>query len=125
MPAAESIDVLPFDAASAVTPRQAILIDLLAIGTPIVRAAEQGGVSRRTVYNWLENGAFRTALDARRRELADRVTELGQVAITALIDVLQADGETLGYEKKARAELAERLLVGMGLLAGKKPAGRD
>jgi hypothetical protein len=101
--------------------RQAIVIDLLAIGASITGAAEQAGVSRKSIYLWMENPPFKEALAARRKELADRVadrrTELAHVAITTIIEVLQSD-KSLGYERRSQAELAERLLVGMGLLAG-------
>ena len=120
---------IPPAAPSDITPRQAIVIDLLATGSTITKAAEQGGIARKTLYNWLESEAFQAALEARRHELAERVkervAELGQAAINTLLDVLAAD-ESIGYQRKAQADLAERLLTGMGLLAGvgAKPADR-
>jgi hypothetical protein len=78
-------------------------------------------MSRRTLYNWLANAEFQAALVNRRKEMADRVAdrvaELGQVAITTIINALQSD-ESVCYERQAQAQLAERLLIAMGLLAG-------
>ena len=39
-----------------ITPRQAIIIDLLATGLTITKAAEQGGIARKTLYNWRDRG---------------------------------------------------------------------
>jgi hypothetical protein len=111
--------------ANGVTPRQAIIIDQLASGLTITKAADRGGVARKTIYNWLETEAFQAALAARRKELADRLTdrvaELGGVAITTLMDVLQTD-EEVAYTRKTQAELAERLLNAMGILNASKPS---
>jgi transposase len=105
--------------------RQASAVDALALGSSITRAAEVVGVSRKTIYLWLENASFKEALAARRKELADRVAdrraELAHVAITTIIEVLQSD-KSVGYERQSQAELAERILTGLGLLGGGKPA---
>ena len=121
---------IPPAAPSGITPRQQRLIDALAMGASVTRAAGQSGISRRTAYNWMADEAFQSALAARRRELAERVAErmaeLGQVCVSTLIDVLQAD-QAIGYERQSQAELAERLLAGMGLLSasGGKSADRS
>jgi hypothetical protein len=51
----------------------------------------------------------------------ERVAELGQAAINTLLDVLAPD-ESIGYQRKTQAELAETLLTRMGLLTA--PAGK-
>ena len=108
-----------------IAPRQQLLIDALATGMTTTKAAEHVGIARKTAYNWLETEAFQAALANRRKELAarvsERVAELGQAAISTLLDVLAAD-KSIGYERRSQAELAERLLDRMGLLNGGKPA---
>lgn len=111
---------IPPAAPPEITPRQAIVIGLLATGSTITMAAEQGGIARKTLYNWLEADAFQAALAARRRELADRmadrVAELGHASIGTLIGYLASEA-TSGYEP-GQVKLAERLIEKMGLLAG-------
>lgn len=111
---------VPPDVPPAITPRQAIVIDLLATGSTITKAAEQGGIARKTLYNWLETEAFQAALEARRRELADRVADrvadLGHASIGTLIGYLTSEA-TSSYEP-GQVKLAERLIEKMGLLAG-------
>src|SRR5262245_19801197 len=104
-----------------VTPRQQVTIDALATGTPITSVAKQVGVTRRTVYNWLETEPFRGALETRRRELADtvrdRVGELGHAAINALVKYLTPDREPGDYGvSHTRAVVSKDLLEKMGLL---------
>jgi hypothetical protein len=111
-----------------ITPRQAIVIDLLATGSTLTKAAEQGGIARKTLYNWLESDEFQAALTARRKELAglvaERVAELGHASIGTLIGYLASEA-TSNYEP-GQVKLAERLVEKMGLLAGltEKPADR-
>jgi len=112
---------LPPDAPAGITPRQAIVIDLLASGLTITKAAEQGGIARKTLYNWLETEAFQAALTARRRELAERVAdglkELGVACVGTLRDYLSSE-EKDHYGEPGQVKLAERLLKRMGLLSG-------
>src|SRR5437879_6411698 len=83
------------DAMSGLTPRQQLLVDALATGLTITKAAERVGIARKTAYNWLESETFRASLDQRRRELAarvaDRVAELGQTCLTTVLDYLASD----------------------------------
>ena len=110
---------LPPAASSGVTPRQGIVIDLLATGSTITKAAEQGGIARKTLYNWLESDEFEAALTARRKELAnrmaERMAELGHASIGTLIGYLASEA-TSSYEP-GQVKLAERLIEKMGLLA--------
>jgi DNA-binding CsgD family transcriptional regulator len=121
-----SPDIPPAGPAS-ITPRQAIVIDLLATGLTITKAAEQGGIARKTAYNWLESATFRAALDHRRREfaahVADRVAELGQTCLTTLMDYLTSEDKD-GYGSQSRVKLAAELIEKMGLLAAPSPARR-
>jgi phage terminase small subunit len=117
---------VPPDAMSGITPRQQLLVDALATGSTITKAAEQAGIARKTAYNWLETEPFRAALDQRRKELAarvvDRMAELGHASIGTLIDYLSSE-EASGYEP-GRVKLAERLAEKMGLLAALGPGRR-
>ncbi len=110
---------------ASITPRQQLLVDALATGTTITKAAEHVGIARKTAYNWLETEAFQAALAGRRKELAERVAErvaeLGQASVTTLLEYLATDNNQT-YES-GRVKLAERLLDRMGLLGvGKSTA---
>ena len=107
-----------------ITPRQQLLIDALATGMTITKAAEHVGIARKTAYNWLETEEFQAALADRRKELAERVAErvaeLGQASVSTLLDYLAADNSQT-YEP-GKVKLAERLLDRMGLLGrGNRP----
>jgi hypothetical protein len=114
---------------SGITPRQQLLVDALAVGLTVTKAAERVGIARKTAYNWLEGDAFRAALATRRKELAervaDRVAELGQTCLTAVMDYIAGAGEDEGsYGKPARVKLAAKLIRDMGLLGGPSPGRR-
>lgn len=118
-------------AANGITPRQQLLVDALATGLTITKAAEQAGIARKTAYNWLETEPVRAALDARRRELAarvaDRVAELGQISLTAIMEYIGSD-EKESYNAPSRVKLAVEMVEKMGLLArpaapGSEPRG--
>jgi hypothetical protein len=119
---------LPPAAPAGITPRQAIVIDLLATGSTITKAAEQGGIARKTLYNWLATEAFQVALASRRKELADRVAdrlaELGHASIGTLMDYLVSDDRD-DYEEPCKVRLAERLIEKMGLLAASPGKAAD
>jgi hypothetical protein len=53
--------------------RQRAVIDTLIMGRTISAAAKECGVARRTAHEWLANDDFQASLEARRREIADRV----------------------------------------------------
>ena len=108
-----------------VTPRQQLLIDALATGMTITKAAEHVGIARKTAYNWLETEAFQAALADRRKELAERVAErvaeLGQVSLTAIMEYISSD-EKDSYNAPPRVKLAVEMVEKMGLLAVPKHA---
>jgi hypothetical protein len=117
------------DGASGLSLRQASVVDALARGQTPTRAARTCKVSRSVVYLWLQDDNFRGALQARRAglaaALADRLAELGQAAIAAVIDFLQTEDRS-GYSMEpAKIKVAERTLVGLGLLADAGAADRD
>src|SRR4051794_37194454 len=112
------------EAMSELTPRQQLLVDALATGLTITKAAVRVGIARKTAYNWLENATFRAALDQRRKDLAarvaERVAEMGQTCLTTLMDYL-ASGDKDSYGEPARVKLAKQLITDMGLLRGPSP----
>lgn len=84
------------DDATALSPKQALAVDLLATGTTVTQAAEASGVTRQTVSEWLHgHSAFRAALNCRRQELwaesADRIRALLPKALDVLGDELEGD----------------------------------
>jgi uncharacterized protein YecA (UPF0149 family) len=70
---------------SALSSAQGNAIANLAAGRTIVSAAEQAGVSRATVHNWLKLSAFQTALDQARQDFAAQIqAKLYEITALAL-----------------------------------------
>lgn len=70
------------------TPRKIKVIELLIAGQSVIEAAEAAGVRRSTVYTWLKQPEFISALKEARAEAMDRLglllSALGDKAINAL-----------------------------------------
>ena len=75
-------------------PRQVAAIAALLSSGKIADAAAAGGVSTKTIYQWLQQPAFKTALRTAEgdalRSLARRLAGLGELAADALKDALDA-----------------------------------
>jgi hypothetical protein len=109
--------------------RQVAVIDALACGRTPTQAAVACKVARVTIYEWLKHDDFRAGLQTRRRELAvamaDRIAELGDAAVGALLGYLREEHRSDFDVLPAHIKLAERLLNSMGLMGGVRPADRD
>ena len=99
--------------------RQSRVIDLLLTGLPVTQVARMSGVGRRTIYDWLDDQAFRDHLQERRREVSGRVAddlaELGRLAVAVLKNYLADDG-TDPYQSRERVKLARDLLGELGMI---------
>ena len=96
--------------------KQAAALALLAGRTP-AEAGRQAGASRRTVYRWMQEPAFRAAL-------AEAQAELREAVSARLMAV--ADDAVLCIEwriKEGDGRLALQLLRSLGLLGGWPAAG--
>ena len=108
---------LEHDPWAALSPgRQAAALALLAGRTP-AEAGRQAGASRRTVYRWVQEPAFRAALAEAQAELCE--------AVSARLMAV-ADDAVLCIERRIRegdGRLALQLLRSLGMLDGWPAAG--
>jgi hypothetical protein len=95
--------------------RQRAVIDTLIMGRTISAAAKECGVARRTAHGWLQDDDFQAALEARRREIADRVGEdiadVQRVALGIVKDFLTGERQQATTYK---IETAKQILFKMG-----------
>jgi hypothetical protein len=101
--------------------RQRAVIDTLIMGRTISAAAKECGVARRTAHGWLADDDFQAALEARRREIADRVgDDIADVQRLALAIVKGfLSGETVPGGAY-RIETAKDILFKTGILSPPK-----
>jgi phage terminase small subunit len=97
------------------TPRQRRTIESLLTCADVTEAARQAKVSRDTVYRWLKQDAFRSALDQAVQEsmaaLSRNLVALGDKARKALADALDGDSPTqAGTRVRAADIVLSRLL---------------
>jgi hypothetical protein len=75
------------------SPVQAQVIAALAQGRTVTAAAQDAGLHRNTIYNWLHEPAFQTAADEARREyiatLSDGMRALAALAVDTLRSLLE------------------------------------
>lgn len=67
---------------------KALALELLANDTPIVEVAKRCGVSRQTIYFWMTQEPFKSALDDSRKVIVD---ELGYLVKERLTEMLIND----------------------------------
>ncbi len=95
--------------------RQRLVIDALVSGRTISAAAKDCKVSRRAAHGWLQDPAFLEALEARRREIADRVgesiAEIQSLAVGIVKGFLAGDTQSISA---ARLATAKEVLFKMG-----------
>ena len=88
MPVADSSTPAPAN----LSPVQAQVIAALAQGRTVTAAAQDAGLHRNTIYNWLHEPAFQTAADEAQREyvgiLSDGMRELAARAVETLRNLL-------------------------------------
>jgi transposase-like protein len=105
--------------------QQQTAADLLALGNNVTRVAEQVGVARQTVSEWLnQNPAFEAAVNQRRQEnwdnASNRLRSLLPNALDVLEQALKSGNEltTIGLLKIKDAVIAEHAIVALFYLAG-------
>ena len=80
------------DPAAILSPAQAQVIATLAQGRTVTAAAHEAGIHRNTIYNWLDEPAFKTAADEAQREyvaiLSDGMRDLAALALETLRSLL-------------------------------------
>ena len=79
-------------ASANLSPAQAQVIAALAQGRTVTAAAQDAGLHRNTIYNWLHEPAFKTAADQAQREyvaiLGDGMRDLAALAVETLRSLL-------------------------------------
>jgi hypothetical protein len=75
------------------TPAQAKVLAALAQGRTVTAAAHEAGLHRNTIYNWLNEPEFKTAVDEAQREyvaiLSDGMRDLAALALETLRALLE------------------------------------
>src|ERR1700688_2604653 len=75
------------------TPAQAQVLAALAQGRTVTAAAHDAGLHRNTIYNWLNEPEFKTAVDEAQREyvaiLSDGMRDLAALALETLRALLE------------------------------------
>jgi transposase-like protein len=98
--------------------QQQTAADLLALGNNVTRVAEQVGVARQTVSEWLnQNPAFEAAVNQRRQENWDNASNRLRSLLPNALDVLEQ--ALTGGNIKAAIEV----LKAAGLHGLQKPEG--
>src|ERR1700730_9340180 len=81
------------DSATTLSPAQAQVIAALAQGRTVTAAAQEAGLHRNTIYNWLNEPAFKTAVEEAQREyvaiLSDGMRDLAALAVETLRSLLE------------------------------------
>ena len=79
------------------SPAQAQVVAALAQGRTVTAAAREADLHRNTIYNWLDEPAFKTAVEEAQREyvaiLSDGMRDLAALALETLRNLLE-DPET-------------------------------
>jgi transposase-like protein len=98
--------------------QQQTAADLLALGNNVTRVAEQVGVARQTVSEWLnQNPAFEAAVNQRRQENWDNASNRLRSLLPNALDVLE---QAL---KGGNIKAAIEVLKAAGLHGLQKPEG--
>jgi hypothetical protein len=93
------------------TPQQHLTVDLLATGANITTAAETAGVSRQTVSEWKnQHLGFQAALNAKRQELWEAMTDRLRNLLPKALDVVAAE-----LDGEQRLQVALHVLKAAGL----------
>ena len=99
---------------SALTSAQGNAIAHLAAGRTIVSAAEQAGVSRATVHNWLKLPSFQAALDQARQDFAAqfqaKLREITELALDTIRHTLTDPAISPAVKLKAALAVIDRPL---------------
>jgi phage terminase small subunit len=92
MPSTDSPDSATIPTAN-LSPAQAQVVAALAQGRTVTAAAQDAGLNRNTIYNWLHDPEFKTAVEEAQREyvaiLSDGVRDLAALALETLRNLLE------------------------------------
>ena len=79
--------------------RKGRAIEALAHGLTIVDTSERSGVSRATVYRWLDDDEFKNAVLERQREVLEQVSKrmssLALQGLDTLAELMESDDENI------------------------------
>lgn len=94
------------------TPRQRRAIEALIEGKTVKQAAEETGVSRKTLYVWLNQPEFQKELDRLGgiilEEVANRMVALASEAVHTLSNVLKTKDVPIGTQVQAANVILKR-----------------
>jgi hypothetical protein len=80
-------------APATLSPAQAQVVAALAQGRTVTAAAQDAGVHRNTIYNWLDEPAFKTAVEEAEHEyvaiLSDGMRDLAALALETMRNLLE------------------------------------
>lgn len=87
-----------------------IAIESLACGNSVKQSAELANVSIRTVFNWLQDPEFKTALDNRKGEVLQAISHKLIIAVNKSLDVLNnaLDSKNVTFRLRAAGILLAR-----------------
>jgi transposase-like protein len=98
--------------------QQQAAVDLLAVGKTVTAVAEQVGVARQTVSEWLnQDPAFEAAVNRRRQELWENVSDRLRALLPNALDVLEQALEN------GSVKAAVEVLKAAGLHGLQRPSG--
>ena len=103
--ASQNFSELPISAEihDVLSDKQRLAIDLLVQGRTQSAVAESIGVTRRTIYTWRQDDAFRAALAHRRDELWDGAAERMRALVHPALDVLEEEVHDVYDRSRMRA----------------------
>jgi len=85
-----------------ITDRQRTAIDLILMGKTPTQIGREGGIPRRTLWDWRQDPAFQQALEEARQERfnagTERMKRLHEVALARLLERLGLDEVTEGKD---------------------------
>ena len=109
------------DGRTGLTPKQEMVADLLAIGRTVTDAANEVGVSRQTVSQWLHHHhAFQAALNQRRADAWSSLLDRLAALVPKALDVLLRETEQPGPRS---LEAAVHILKACGIYGMGRPIG--
>jgi len=83
----------PTDSSANLSPAQAQVVAALAQGRTVTAAALEASLHRNTIYNWLNEPEFKTAVDEAQREyvaiLSDGMRDLAALALATMRSLLE------------------------------------
>ena len=96
---------------SALTPRQRrVLLALIGVAGTKTQTAEEAGISRRTLYRYLENPIFKKALEETNALLLRATASQILAATTSAVETLRTIAENTEVKPAERTQAASKIL---------------